>query len=67
MHSWMIFPDTGNTLGWFDDHDEALAAFAKIVREDDPANADTYALLEYDEDGGPVGPALYGSAVLAEA
>jgi hypothetical protein len=67
MHSWMIFPETGNTLGWYDDRDEALAAFAQLVREDDPANADNYALFEYDEAGAIVDPVLFGSAVLAQA
>ena len=66
MHSWMIFPETGNALGWYDDR-EALAAFTKTVTEDDPANADSYALFEYDEAGAIVDLVLLGSAVLTQA
>jgi hypothetical protein len=42
---------TTNTLGAFDDEDEALSEFETVTQEDDPENQDAYALIAFDDEG----------------
>jgi hypothetical protein len=60
MQYFVILDSTANLVDSFDREDEARAALESIVRQD-PDTADDYALLEYGEDGQPVGPAVVGS------
>jgi len=60
MSHFVIFDNTANLVASYDDLDEARARLHEIA-EQDPDAADEYALLEYDDDGHPVGEAVPAS------
>ena len=57
--TFVILASTGNLIDSFDEETEARAALEAIV-EGDPSAAGEIALIEYDDDGMPVGEALVG-------
>jgi hypothetical protein len=57
---FVILDSTANLVESFDSEDEARAALEQIVRQE-PEAADEYAMLAYDENGGPVGDAVTGA------
>ena len=60
MAYYVILDSTANLVDSFTEESEGRAALEAIVRQD-PAAADDYALLKYDEAGRPAGEALIGS------
>jgi hypothetical protein len=60
MDYYVILDSTANLVESFDNEAEARTALEAIVRSD-PDAADQYALLQYDDEGQPVGDALLGS------
>ena len=66
MSSYVILDYTANLVESFDDQQEAVHALEQIIEQDADA-ADGYALIEYDDEGHPVGDALIGSELHAPA
>jgi transcription elongation GreA/GreB family factor len=60
MSYYVILDSCANLVESFDDEAEGRAALVRIVQQD-PDDADEYALLQYDNSGQPIGEALLGS------
>jgi hypothetical protein len=60
MAYYVIIDTNANLVESFDQEAEARAALEQIVRQD-PDTADEYAMVQYDNNGRPVGEALLGS------
>jgi hypothetical protein len=61
---YAIFDNTANLVDSFDEEAEARHALEAIVRAG-AESSDDYAMLTYDDDGHPVGPAVTASALRA--
>jgi hypothetical protein len=66
MSYFVILDSTGNLVESFDGEGEARAALLRIS-EQDPDNAEEYAILQYDSTGHPVGDAIVGHGHPAHA
>lgn len=60
MAHYVILDSTANLVESFDDEEEAREALEQMVQQD-PDEADDYGLLQYDDNGNPVGEVLMGS------
>ena len=60
MTYYVILDSTANLVESFDTEAEARAELEAIVRQD-PGAADDYAMITYDDTGGPIGEALTGA------